>query len=175
MKRMFINVIYFEELCVVLVDGQCLFDFDIEFSLCEQKKVNIYKGCIICVEFSFEVVFVDFGVECYGFLFFKEIFKEYFKKFLGQIEGKVNIKDVVVEGQEVIVQVDKEECGNKGVVLIIFIFLVGCYLVLMFNNVCVGGIFCCIEGEEWVQFKEVMSDVQVFKFMGIIVCIVGIG
>lgn len=174
MKRMLINVIQQEELCVVFVDGQCLYDLDIESFGYEQKKVNIYKGKIICIEFSFEVVFVDYGVECYGFFFFKEIVCEYF--FVNyNVYGCFNIKDVLWEGQEVIVQIDKEECGNKGVVFIIFISLVGSYLVLMLNNLCVGGIFCCIEGDDCIELKEVLVSLEFLDGMGLIVCIVGVG
>lgn len=174
MKRMLINVIQQEELCVVFVDGQCLYDLDIESLGYEQKKVNIYKGKIICIELSLEVVFVDYGVECYGFFLLKEIVCEYF--FVNySVYGCFNIKDVLCEGQEVIVQIDKEECGNKGVALIIFISLVGSYLVLMLNNLCVGGIFCCIEGDDCIELKEVLVSFELLEGMGLIVCIVGVG
>ena len=120
---MLINATHPEELRVALVDGQRLFDLDIESSSREQKKANIYKGRITRVEPSLEAAFVDFGAERHGFLPLKEISKEYFKKSPGQIEGKINIKDVVAEGQEVIIQVDKEERGNKGAALTTFISL----------------------------------------------------
>ena len=175
MKRMLINATHPEELRVALVDGQRLFDLDIESSSREQKKANIYKGRITRVEPSLEAAFVDFGAERHGFLPLKEISKEYFKKSPGQIEGKVNIKDVVAEGQEVIVQVDKEERGNKGAALTTFISLAGRYLVLMPNNARAGGISRRIEGEERAQLKEAMNDVQVPKSMGIIVRTAGIG
>ncbi|MCG7199268.1 ribonuclease E [Marinobacter pelagius] len=175
MKRMLINATHPEELRVALVDGQRLFDLDIESSSREQKKANIYKGRITRVEPSLEAAFVDFGAERHGFLPLKEISKEYFKKSPGQIEGKINIKDVVSEGQEVIVQVDKEERGNKGAALTTFISLAGRYLVLMPNNPRAGGISRRIEGEERAQLKEAMSDVQVPKTMGIIVRTAGIG
>ena len=175
MKRMLINATHPEELRVALVDGQRLFDLDIESSSREQKKANIYKGRITRVEPSLEAAFVDFGAERHGFLPLKEISKEYFKKSPGQIEGKVNIKDAVAEGQEVIVQVDKEERGNKGAALTTFISLAGRYLVLMPNNARAGGISRRIEGEERAQLKEAMSDVQVPKSMGIIVRTAGIG
>src|SRR5690554_6673176 len=113
MKRMLINATHPEELRVALVDGQRLFDLDIESSTREQKKSNIYKGRITRVEPSLEAAFVDFGADRHGLLPLKEISKEYFKKSPGQIEGKINIKDVLAEGQEVIVQVDKEERGRS--------------------------------------------------------------
>ncbi|MFO7527713.1 MAG: ribonuclease E [Marinobacter sp.] len=175
MKRMLINATHPEELRVALVDGQRLFDLDIESSSREQKKANIYKGRITRVEPSLEAAFVDFGAERHGFLPLKEISKEYFKKSPGQIEGKINIKDVVSEGQEVIIQVDKEERGNKGAALTTFISLAGRYLVLMPNNPRAGGISRRIEGEERAQLKEAMNNVQVPKAMGIIVRTAGIG
>ncbi|MGC8119296.1 ribonuclease E [Marinobacter sp. VGCF2001] len=175
MKRMLINATHPEELRVALVDGQRLFDLDIESSTREQKKANIYKGRITRVEPSLEAAFVDFGAERHGFLPLKEISKEYFKKSPGQIEGKINIKDVVSEGQEVIVQVDKEERGNKGAALTTFISLAGRYLVLMPNNPRAGGISRRIEGDDRAQLKDAMNDVQVPKSMGIIVRTAGIG
>ncbi len=175
MKRMLINATHPEELRVALVDGQRLFDLDIESSSREQKKSNIYKGRITRVEPSLEAAFVDFGAERHGFLPLKEISKEYFKKSPGQIEGKINIKEVVAEGQEVIVQVDKEERGNKGAALTTFISLAGRYLVLMPNNPRAGGISRRIEGEDRAQLKEAMNGVQVPKSMGIIVRTAGIG
>jgi len=175
MKRMLINATHPEELRVALVDGQRLFDLDIESSTREQKKSNIYKGRITRVEPSLEAAFVDFGAERHGFLPLKEISKEYFRKSPGQVEGKINIKDMVAEGQEVIVQVDKEERGNKGAALTTFISLAGRYLVLMPNNSRAGGISRRIEGEERAQLKEAMNGVQVPKSMGIIVRTAGIG
>ncbi|MDO6823524.1 ribonuclease E [Marinobacter sp. 1_MG-2023] len=175
MKRMLINATHPEELRVALVDGQRLFDLDIESSSREQKKSNIYKGRITRVEPSLEAAFVDFGADRHGFLPLKEISRDYFKKSPGQIEGKVNIKEVVSEGQEVIVQVDKEERGNKGAALTTFISLAGRYLVLMPNNPRAGGISRRIEGEERAQLKEAMNSVQVPKSMGIIVRTAGIG
>ncbi|WP_100639553.1 ribonuclease E [Marinobacter salexigens] len=175
MKRMLINATHPEELRVALVDGQRLFDLDIESSSREQKKANIYKGRITRVEPSLEAAFVDFGADRHGFLPLKEISRDYFKKSPGQIEGKVNIKEVVAEGQEVIVQVDKEERGNKGAALTTFISLAGRYLVLMPNNPRAGGISRRIEGEERAQLKDAMNDVQVPKSMGIIVRTAGIG
>ena len=175
MKRMLINATHPEELRVALVDGQRLFDLDIESSSREQKKSNIYKGRITRVEPSLEAAFVDYGADRHGFLPLKEIAKEYFRKSPGQIEGKVNIKEVISEGQEVIVQVDKEERGNKGAALTTFISLAGRYLVLMPNNSRAGGISRRIEGEERAQLKDAMNGVQVPKSMGIIVRTAGIG
>lgn len=175
MKRMLINATHPEELRVALVDGQRLFDLDIESSSREQKKANIYKGRITRVEPSLEAAFVDFGADRHGFLPLKEISRDYFKKSPGQIEGKVNIKEVISEGQEVIVQVDKEERGNKGAALTTFISLAGRYLVLMPNNPRAGGISRRIEGDERAQLKEAMNSVQVPKSMGIIVRTAGIG
>jgi ribonuclease E len=175
MKRMLINATHPEELRVALVDGQRLFDLDIESSSREQKKSNIYKGRITRVEPSLEAAFVDFGADRHGFLPLKEISKEYFKKSPGQTEGKINIKEVVSEGQEVIIQVDKEERGNKGAALTTFISLAGRYLVLMPNNPRAGGISRRIEGDERAQLKEAMNDVQIPKSMGIIVRTAGIG
>ncbi|WP_372972600.1 ribonuclease E [Marinobacter sp.] len=175
MKRMLINATHPEELRVALVDGQRLFDLDIESSTREQKKANIYKGRITRVEPSLEAAFVDFGAERHGFLPLKEISKDYFRKPPGQIEGKINIKEVVSEGQEVIIQVDKEERGNKGAALTTFISLAGRYLVLMPNNPRAGGISRRIEGDERAQLKEALNEVDVPKSMGIIVRTAGIG
>jgi ribonuclease E len=122
MKRMLINATQPEELRVALVDGQRLYDLDIESGAREQKKSNIYKGRITRVEPSLEAAFVDFGSERHGFLPLKEISREYFSK---ATEGRVNIKDVLKEGQEVIVQVEKEERGNKGAALTSFISVDG--------------------------------------------------
>ncbi|PVY75418.1 RNAse E [Tamilnaduibacter salinus] len=175
MKRMLINATHPEELRVALVDGQRLFDLDIEASNREQKKSNIYKGRITRVEPSLEAAFVDFGAERHGFLPLKEISREYFSKSPKDIEGKINIKDVVSEGQQVIIQVDKEERGNKGAALTTFISLAGRYLVLMPNNPRAGGISRRIEGEERTQLKDAMSDVEMPKGMGVIVRTAGIG
>ncbi|GGY64317.1 ribonuclease E [Marinobacter zhanjiangensis] len=175
MKRMLINATHPEELRVALVDGQRLFDLDIESSTREQKKANIYKGRITRVEPSLEAAFVDFGAERHGFLPLKEISKDYFRKPPGQIEGKINIKEVVSEGQEIIVQVDKEERGNKGAALTTFISLAGRYLVLMPNNPRAGGISRRIEGDERAQLKDALNEVEVPKSMGIIVRTAGIG
>jgi len=135
---MLINATQSEELRVALVDGQKLYDLDIEAGTREQKKANVYKGKITRVEPSLEAAFVDFGAERHGFLPLKEISREYFVKDPGP--GRINIKDVIREGQEVIVQVDKEERGNKGAALTTQVSLAGRYLVLMPNDARAGGI-----------------------------------
>ena len=128
MKRMLINATQPEELRVAMVDGQKLYDLDIESGAREQKKSNIYKGKITRIEPSLEAAFVDFGAERHGFLPLKEISREYFVKDPGP--GRINIKEVLKEGQEVIVQVDKEERGNKGAALTTQVSMAGRYLVL---------------------------------------------
>ena len=172
MKRMLINATQPEELRVALVDGQRLFDLDIESGAREQKKANIYKGKITRVEPSLEAAFVDFGADRHGFLPLKEISREYFKK---APEGRVNIKEVLSEGQEVIVQVEKEERGNKGAALTTFISLAGRYLVLMPNNPRAGGISRRIGGEERNELREALNGLNVPADMGLIVRTAGLG
>ncbi|HBO2917865.1 TPA: ribonuclease E [Pseudomonas aeruginosa] len=172
MKRMLINATQPEELRVALVDGQRLFDLDIESGAREQKKANIYKGRITRVEPSLEAAFVDFGAERHGFLPLKEISREYFKK---SPEGRINIKEVLSEGQEVIVQVEKEELGNKGAALTTFISLAGRYLVLMPNNPRAGGISRRIEGEERNELREALNGLNAPADMGLIVRTAGLG
>lgn len=172
MKRMLINATQPEELRVALVDGQRLFDLDIESGAREQKKANIYKGRITRVEPSLEAAFVDFGAERHGLLPLKEISREYFKK---SPEGRINIKEVLSEGQEVIVQVEKEERGNKGAALTTFISLAGRYLVLMPNNPRAGGISRRIEGEERNELREALNGLNAPADMGLIVRTAGLG
>ncbi|MFC3151579.1 ribonuclease E [Litoribrevibacter euphylliae] len=174
MKRMLINATHPEELRVALVDGQRLYDLDIESGTREQKKANIYKGKITRIEPSLEAAFVDFGAERHGFLPLKEISKEYFtsKPERGQ---RLNIKELLQEGQEVIVQVDKEERGNKGAALTTFISLAGRYLVLMPNNPRAGGISRRIEGDDRAQLRDAMSGLEVPRDMGVIVRTAGVG
>lgn len=172
MKRMLINATQPEELRVALVDGQRLFDLDIESGAREQKKANIYKGRITRVEPSLEAAFVDFGAERHGFLPLKEISREYFKK---SPEGRINIKEVLSEGQEVIVQVEKEERGNKGAALTTFISLAGRYLVLMPNNPRAGGISRRIEGEERNELREALNGLNAPADMGLIMRTAGLG
>ncbi|BFM16230.1 hypothetical protein R50073_24130 [Maricurvus nonylphenolicus] len=175
MKRMLINATQPEELRVALVDGQWLYDLDIENRTREQKKANIYKGKITRVEPSLEAAFVDYGAERHGFLPLKEISREYFTKQPKDIEGKIRIKDVVKEGMEVIVQVDKEERGNKGAALTTFISLAGRYLVLMPNNPRAGGISRRIDGEDRAELRDALSKIEVPSGMGIIVRTAGVG
>ncbi|ABC28964.1 Ribonucleases G and E [Hahella chejuensis KCTC 2396] len=174
MKRMLINATQPEELRVALVDGQKLYDLDIESGTREQKKSNIYKGKITRIEPSLEAAFVDFGAERHGFLPLKEISREYFKS-QPQKGGKMNIKDLLQEGQEIIIQVDKEERGNKGAALTTFISLAGRYLVLMPNNPRAGGISRRIEGDDRDQLKDAMSGLTVPKDMGLIIRTAGVG
>ncbi|MBD9481690.1 ribonuclease E [Pseudomonas sp. PDM14] len=173
MKRMLINATQPEELRVALVDGQKLYDLDIESGAREQKKANIYKGRITRVEPSLEAAFVDFGAERHGFLPLKEISREYFSK--SPEGGRVNIKEVLKEGQEVIVQVEKEERGNKGAALTTFISLAGRYLVLMPNNPRAGGISRRIEGEERNELREALNGLNAPGDMGLIVRTAGLG
>lgn len=174
MKRMLINATQQEELRVALVDGQKLYDLDIESPGHEQKKANIYKGTITRVEPSLEAAFVDYGAERHGFLPLKEIAKTYFPKGY-KFDGRPNIKDVIKEGQEVIVQVDKEERGQKGAALTTFISLAGSYLVLMPNNPRAGGISRRIEGDERTELKQSLSKLDLPDGMGLIVRTAGVG
>lgn len=174
MKRMLINATQKEELRVALVDGQRLFDLDIESPGHEQKKSNIYKGKITRVEPSLEAAFVDYGAERHGFLPLKEISREYFPS--GYVfNGRPNIKDIIQEGQEVIIQVSKEERGNKGAALTTFISLAGSYLVLMPNNPRAGGISRRIEGDERLELKEALDCLDVPEDVGLIVRTAGVG
>ncbi|WP_036831688.1 ribonuclease E, partial [Photobacterium sanctipauli] len=174
MKRMLINATQKEELRVALVDGQKLFDLDIESPGHESKKANIYKGRITRIEPSLEAAFVDYGAERHGFLPLKEIARDYFPADY-TYQGRPNIKEVLKEGQEVIVQVDKEERGNKGAALTTFISLAGSYLVLMPNNPRAGGISRRIEGEERTQLKAALSTLELPQGMGLIVRTAGVG
>lgn len=175
MKRMLINATQPEELRVALVDGQWLYDLDIENRTREQKKANIYKGKITRIEPSLEAAFVDYGAERHGFLPLKEISREYFTKQPKDVEGRFKIKDVLKEGTEVIVQVDKEERGNKGAALTTFISLAGRCMVLMPNNPRGGGISRRIEGEERNELRQTLSQIDVPKGMSVIVRTAGIG
>jgi len=174
MKRMLINASHTEEVRVAMVDGQRLYDLDIENRTREQKKSNIYKGKITRVEPSLEAAFVDYGAGRHGFLPLKEVSREYFKK--GASEGgRVTIKDALREGQEVVVQVEKEERSNKGAALTTFISLAGRYLVLMPNNPRAGGISRRIEGDERADLREAMRGLDIPDGMGAIVRTAGIG
>ena len=171
---MLINATQSEELRVALVDGQQLYDLDIESPGHEQKKANIYKGKITRVEPSLEAAFVDYGAERHGFLPLKEVAKDYFPEGY-TFQGRPNIKEVVSEGQEVIVQIDKEERGNKGAALTTFISLAGSYLVLMPNNPRAGGISRRIEGDERTELKAALAQLDVPHGMGLIVRTAGVG
>jgi ribonuclease E len=173
MKKMLINATQPEELRVAMVDGQRLYDLDIENRTRLQKKASIYKGKITRVEPSLEAAFVDFGAERHGFLPLKEIAREYFYRKPG--EGRVKIKEIVKEGTEVIVQVDKEERGNKGAALTTFISLAGRYMVLMPNNPRAGGISRRIEGDDRSELKEALSVLQIPDGMGVIIRTAGVG
>jgi len=171
---MLINATQKEELRVALVDGQRLFDLDIESPGHEQKKANIYKGKITRVEPSLEAAFVDYGAERHGFLPLKEIAREYFPADY-VYQGRPNIRDIISEGQEVIVQVNKEERGNKGAALTTFVSLAGSYLVIMPNNPRAGGISRRIEGDERLELKDALSSLDVPEGVGLIVRTAGVG
>jgi ribonuclease E len=173
MKRMLINATQREELRVAIVDGQNLYDLDIEIPSREQKKSNIYKGRITRVEASLEACFVEYGAERHGFLPLKEISREYFTP--GLDPHKANIRELIKEGQEVVVQVEKEERGNKGAALTTFISLAGRYMVLMPNNPKAGGVSRRIEGEDRQALKEALDHVTVPDDVGLIVRTAGLG
>lgn len=177
MKRMLINATQAEELRVALVDGQKLYDFDIEVPSKEQKKSNIYKGIVTHVEPSLEAAFVNYGAEKHGFLPFKEISPLYRQPQDGvENDGRrPAIKDLIKEGQEIVVQIEKEERGNKGAALTTYISLAGTYLVLMPNNPKAGGISRRIEGETRSDLREVMEALEIPESMGLIVRTAGCG
>ncbi len=171
---MLFNATQSEELRVALVDGQRLYDLDIETAIRETKKSNIYKGKITRVEASLEAAFVDYGSERHGFLPLKEISRVYFKEGV-EVSGRVNIKDVVREGQEIVIQVAKEERGNKGAALTTFISLAGRYSVLMPNNPRAGGVSRRIEGDARSEARDALSDLDIPSDMGLIIRTAGIG
>jgi ribonuclease E len=171
---MLVNAVQEEELRVALVDGQKLYDLSIEIPSREQKKSNIYKGRITRVEPSLEAAFVEYGAQRHGFLPLKEVSKEYFRS-QPAAGGRLNIKDLLQEGQELIVQVEKEERGNKGAALTTFISLAGRFLVLMPNNPRAGGVSRRIEGEDRDQTREAMNALQIPEGMGAIVRTAGVG
>jgi ribonuclease E len=174
MKRMLINATQPEELRVALVDGQKIYDFDIEIPSREQKKSNIYKGIVTRIEPSLEAVFVNYGAERHGFLPFKEIAPENFSSH-GEDISRRDIKTLLREGQEIVVQIEKEERGSKGAALTTFVSLAGSYLVLMPNNPKAGGISRRIEGDVRSDTREVMSALQVPEAMGLIIRTAGGG
>lgn len=172
MKRMLFNATQAEELRVAIVDGQKLIDLDIETVGKEQRKGNIYKGTITRIEPSLEACFVDYGTERHGFLPFKEVSRSYFQNYDG---GRPRIQDVLREGMEVVVQVEKDERGNKGAALTTYISLAGRYVVLMPNNPRGGGVSRRIEGEERQELKDLLSQLEVPNGMSLIARTAGIG
>ncbi len=175
MKRILINAAQKEEIRVAMVDGQQLYDLDVEIPSRESKKANVYKGKITRVEPSLEAAFVDYGAERHGFLPFKEISRSYFTEEALQQQGRPDIKTAIKEGQEVVVQVEKEERGNKGAALTTFISLAGRFLVLMPNNPRAGGVSRRIEGEDRNLIREALSQMDIPNGMGVIVRTAGVG
>ena len=177
MKRMLINATQPEEVRVALVDGQRLYDLDIESTAREQKKSNIYKARVVRIEPSLEAAFVDYGAERHGFLPFKEIARSLFKSDQSEKPkgGRMSITDAISEGQEFIVQIEKEERGNKGAALSTFVSLAGRYLVLMPNNPRAGGVSRQIEGSDRSEAKDAMSGLEIPEGMGLILRTAGIG
>ncbi|MSQ72994.1 MAG: Rne/Rng family ribonuclease [Betaproteobacteria bacterium] len=173
MKRMLFNATQAEELRVAIVDGQKLIDLDIESASIEQRKSNIYKGVITRVEPSLEAAFVDYGTDRHGFLPFKEVARAYFKP--GVDVARARIQDAISEGQEIIVQVEKDERGNKGAALTTFISLAGRYLVLMPNNPRGGGVSRRVEGEDRNELRDLMDKLTIPQGMSIIGRTAGIG
>src|SRR5262245_41201830 len=173
MKRMLVNATQTEELRVALVDGQKLYDLSIESPSREQKKANVFKGRITRVEPSLEAAFVDYGAQRHGFLPLKEVSREYFRN--QPQGGRMNIKELLQEGQELVVQVEKEERGTKGAALTTFISLAGRFLVLMPNNPRAGGVSRRIEGEDRDQLREAMNDLKIPDGMGAIIRTAGVG
>jgi ribonuclease E len=173
MKRMLINATQREELRVAIVDGQSLYDLDLEIPSKEQKKANIYKGRITRVEPSLEACFVDYGADRHGFLPLKEISRDYFAQ--GVDHNRAGIRELLKEGQEILVQVEKEERGNKGAALTTFVSLAGRYLVLMPNNPRAGGVSRRIEGDDRANLKEVLDQLKLPDEMGLIIRTAGMG
>ncbi|MCD9032031.1 Rne/Rng family ribonuclease [Luteimonas sp. Y-2-2-4F] len=173
MKRMLINATQAEELRVAIVDGQTLYDIDIEQPSQEQKKSNIYKGRITRLEPSLEAAFVEYGAERHGFLPLKEISRDYYQS--GVDHRNAGIRELLREGQEVVVQVEKEERGNKGAALTTFISLAGRYMVLMPNSPTAGGVSRRIEGEDRAALKEAMDKLDIPDEMGVIIRTAGVG
>ena len=173
MKRMLFNATHQEELRVAIVDGQKLIDLDIETAGREQRKGNIYKGVITRIEPGLEACFVNYGEDRHGFLPFKEVARSYFKE--GVDVRSARIQDALKEGQELIVQVEKEERGNKGAALTTFVSLAGRYLVLMPNNPRGGGVSRRVEGEDRQELREAMDKLDIPQGMSIIARTAGIG
>jgi ribonuclease E len=175
MKRILINAVQKEEVRVAMVDGQQLYDLDVEVPSREQKKSNVYKGKITRVEPSLEACFVDYGADRHGFLPFKEVSRMYFTEEAQKSSGRPDIRTAIKEGQEIVIQVEKEERGNKGAALTTFISLAGRYLVLMPNNPRAGGVSRRIEGEDRNLIREALSQLEVPNGMGLIVRTAGVG
>ena len=175
MKRILINATQQEELRVGMVDGQKLYDLDIELPSRNQKKDNIYKGIVTRIEPSLEAAFVNYGAKRHGFLPFKEISSRYFSEPLKNAEDRSAIKDLISEGQQLIVQVEREERGTKGAALTTYISLAGRYLVLMPNNPRAGGVSRRIEGDERDEVRAALSELDVPKGMGVIARTAGVG
>ena len=173
MKRMLFNATHSEELRVAIVDGQKLIDIDIESAGRESRKSNIYKGVVTRVEPSLEACFVNYGEDRHGFLPFKEISRSYFKP--GIEASKARIQDAIAEGQELLVQVEKEERGNKGAALTTYVSLAGRYLVLMPNNPRGGGVSRRVEGEERQELREIMDRLELPTGMSLIARTAGLG
>jgi ribonuclease E len=171
---MLINTTQPEELRVALVDGQKLYDLDIEIPSRGQKKSNIYKGKITRIEPSLEAAFIDYGAERHGFLPLKEVSRNYFSEAAREGGGRQSIKDALKEGQELVVQIEKEERGTKGAALTTFISLAGRYLVLMPNNPRAGGVSRRIQGDERNFLRDAMSALNIPEDMGIIVRTAGV-
>jgi len=172
---MLINTTQPEELRVAMVDGQKLYDLDIEVPSRGQKKSNVYKGKITRIEPSLEAAFVDYGGNRHGFLPLKEVARSYFRDAASEAGGKQSIKDALSEGQELVVQVEKDERGNKGAALTTFISLAGRYLVLMPNNPRAGGVSRRIQGDDRNLVRDAMSSMNIPEGMGMIVRTAGIG
>src|SRR3974390_2809273 len=173
MKRMLVNATQEEELRVALVDGQKLFDLSIDLPSREQKKANVYKARISRIEPSLEACFVDYGATRHGFLPLKEVAKEFFRHPAGG--GRLAIRELLAEGQELIVQVEKEERGTKGAALTSFVSLAGRYLVLMPNNPRGGGVSRRVEGEDRQELREAIDQLEVPAGMSVIARTAGLG
>ncbi|MDA8225219.1 MAG: Rne/Rng family ribonuclease, partial [Betaproteobacteria bacterium] len=173
MKRMLFNATQAEELRVAIVDGQKLIDLDIESASKEQRKSNIYKGIVTRIEPGLEAAFIDYGNDRHGFLPFKEVARSCYAS--GGDSGRQRIQDALREGQELIVQVEKDERGNKGAALTTYISLAGRYLVLMPNNPRGGGVSRRIEGEDRNELRDVMNQLELPAGMSIIARTAGIG
>ena len=175
MKRMLFNATQPEELRVAMVDGQQLYDLDIETTGREQKKSNIYKAKVTRVESSLEAAFVDYGAERHGFLPLREIARSNFLPSYNPATGRTSIRDMLREGQEIVVQIEKEERGTKGAALTSFISLAGRYLVLMPNNPGAGGVSRRIEGDDRAELRDALNALTLPDDMGLIVRTAGVG